>query len=236
MSATNRGAGRVEEDNYPTQAWPVRRVLEAVRLPRGSWLEPCAGEGSIIKVARALDVFDAIGAIELRDTREQLAPIADWYSTRTDYVHDWDETCKPRHDVIITNPPFSIAVDVIKKALTHADWVLMLLRLNFLGSDDRAKWLRHEMPDIYTLPDRPNFIASYKCKPRDDHDRGCGWKTKTPISAPRIKSCPLCGRDVQRSSSDSAEYGWFVWGPERGRTVGKTSILASTPEEERRAA
>lgn len=234
MSATNRGAERVEEDAYLTPNWAIRRLLEHVRLPSGNWLEPCAGDGRIARVVNAVVGPQNWQLVELRDTAEQLrlaAPDAN-INAPADYL----TSSLDHFDVAITNPPFSIAEDVIKKALVDADWVVMLLRMNFLGSDGRANWLRNEMPDIYTLPDRPQFIASYKCKPRDDHDRGCGWKTKTAVTAPRIKSCPMCGRDVQRSSSDSAEYGWMVWTPERGRAVGKTSILASTPEEERRAA
>ena len=51
MSATNRGAVRNEHDFYPTPAWCVHRLLEAVPLPAGRWLEPCVGDGA--KIGRA---------------------------------------------------------------------------------------------------------------------------------------------------------------------------------------
>lgn len=238
MSATNRGAERMEDDAYPTPAWAVRRLLEDLRtrdIPLRLWHEVTAGTGNII---RAVNDFES--------AQLGYAPVS-WIATeinenatlaqvpRLSTVRFADYLTAPavRCDVAITNPPFSIAEDVIKKALTEADWVVMLLRMNFLGSDDRANWLRNEMPDIDTLPDRPNFIASYKCRPRDSHDRGCGWTAKLPISDERIRVCPACGRGVDRSSSDSIEYGWFIWTPERGRTSGVTRILASTPAEER---
>jgi hypothetical protein len=233
MSATNRGAERVEDDAYPTPAWPIRRLLERVELPRGNWREPCAGDGAIVRVVDSVLGPQQWHLIDIRDTSEQLrlaAPTAD-INAPADYLTGSLDSV----DVVMTNPPFSLAERVIKQALTEAPWVVMLLRLNFLGSDDRSSWLRHEMPDIYTLPDRPSFIASYKCKPRDEHDRGCGWKMKTPIAAPRIKRCPICDREVQRSTSDSAEYCWAVWGPDRGRTVSRVQILDSTPREERAA-
>lgn len=48
MSSTKRGTKRVELDQYPTPKWCVHRLLEAVDLPAGRWLEPCAGAGNII--------------------------------------------------------------------------------------------------------------------------------------------------------------------------------------------
>lgn len=239
MSATNRGAERMEDDAYPTPFWVTHRLLDALvgsDIPLGSWHEVTAGSGGIIRAVTELSGHPIAPTIwyatEIRENPE-LLQVARPSSVRiADYL-----TAPPlRTDVAITNPPFSLAESIIKKALVEADWVVMLLRMNFLGSDGRANWLRNEMPDIYTLPDRPNFIASYKCKARDTHDRGCGWSIKLPIAAPPIRLCPSCGRKVQRSTSDSAEYGWFVWTPERGRKVGKTSILASTPEAERKAA
>ena len=46
-------------------------------------------------------------------------------------------------DIIITNPPFSHAVRIIKRALKYVDgqgFVIMLLRLNFFGSQEREKF------------------------------------------------------------------------------------------------
>ena len=34
----------------------------------------------------------------------------------------------------------------------------MLLRLNWLGSEDRAAWLRRHPPSVYVLPNRPSFV------------------------------------------------------------------------------
>lgn len=238
MSSTNRGAERVEEENYPTPAWAVRRLLEAVELPRkGTWLEPCVGDGAIVRVVDAVIKPARWVLVDKRDTRNECADMVLSGVSASHYVADYKTIELAEHfNVAFTNPPFSLAVDIIQRALTQADWVVMLLRQGFKSSAIRAPWLRSNMPDEYSLPDRPNFIASYKCKPRDKHDRGCGWTAKTAIDAPRITECPVCARKVQRSTSDSADYSWFVWTPERGRRVGKATILESTSKEERHAA
>jgi len=52
-------------------------------------------------------------------------------------------------DIVITNPPFFIALDVIKKALNDVrdgGWVIMLLRLNFFGSKQRKQFWDTYMP------------------------------------------------------------------------------------------
>ena len=43
--SSKHGPAQVPNENYPTMAWPVDRLLEAVDLPGGRWLEPCARFG-----------------------------------------------------------------------------------------------------------------------------------------------------------------------------------------------
>jgi len=79
--------------------------------------------------------------IETIDIREDsLADI------KTDYLSHY---IRHRPSVIITNPPFNIALDVIKKALDDVQdngWVIMLLRLNFFGSKQRKAFWDAFMP------------------------------------------------------------------------------------------
>ena len=52
--------------------------------------------------------------------------------------------------IIITNPPFNLAVPIIEKALNDvADdgYVIMLLRLNFFGSKERKSFFDKYMPE-----------------------------------------------------------------------------------------
>ena len=53
-------------------------------------------------------------------------------------------------NIIITNPPFAIATDIIEKALQDVNddgYVIMLLRLNFFGSQSREWFFEKYMPE-----------------------------------------------------------------------------------------
>jgi len=68
----------------------------------------------------------------------------------TDYL---SYTCKDKYDMIITNPPFNIAQQVITKAFNDVKdngFVCMLLRLNYYGSRDRFNFWKHNMSK-YTI-------------------------------------------------------------------------------------
>lgn len=230
MSATSRGAARIEADHYPTPPWVTRRLLESGALPGGttSWLEPCAGEGAIVR--EVLNWHNYVWANELRpECREPLARLVGGENVTISDFLSWDNVVA---DVIITNPPFSIAEAVVRKALSArstnppvAPYVAVLVRQGFVGHA-RAEWMRDDMPDTYELPDRPSFVASLRC--------ACGWKVMQALEAPRPRNCPSCGGRVRVTTNDAADYCWLVWGPKRGRSVGKRVILPSTPLEERR--
>lgn len=193
-------------ENFPTEAWVVKALLDELPLPtwRGRWLEPCAGEGAILNAVhdwideekRGLPpTWDCVeirreGADYLdRMSKNPTCPIdidSVWHG---DYL-TWD--CRPagKYDVVISNPPFSIAMEIIQKSfqLTNGH-VVMLQRLNFLGSKKRAPFWWKYPPDIYVLGmNRPSFKAD--------------------------------------GSTDSIEYGWFVWPPgERQRDHGNIRVL-----------
>lgn len=160
MSSTNRGGQRSEADFYPTPAWCVRRLIEAADLPGGRWLEPAAGRGDIIRAVDEIRSDVAWTAVELRaECRDALAAATG--SPREVHISDFT-MLTPREvgsvDVVITNPPYSIGMEMLKHALTmHATRVVMLLRLNFLASAARAPFMREHAPDVYVLPNRPSF-------------------------------------------------------------------------------
>jgi hypothetical protein len=254
MSATNRGAERLDADNYPTPSWCVRRLLEAVpELPGGHWLEPCVGEGAIVKAV--LDVRQDVyfTGIDTRDVRKVACDAGAKRVLVGDYlnpgvVHTKGPTLLRENDfplVTITNPPFSLGYPIAQKGILNVDgWFILLLRLNFLGSgtkDGRSPWLRTHMPDVATLPNRPAFVASLKCigvkKPLPGYPQieACGWKRTQPLEAFRPKLCPECRQGkVQTSTTDATEYAWMLWPPgKKDRFKGETFILAETSEEER---
>ena len=67
------------------------------------------------------------------------------------------------YDVIIGNPPYSLALDFINKSLEllHPGGLLIfLLRTNFLESEKRFKWWQeHPLSGLYTLHKRPSFTG-----------------------------------------------------------------------------
>ena len=150
MSATGRGKKRRLHDDYPTPKWCVDRLMEAINLPGGRWIEPCAGEGNII---RSLPDKDWT-AVELR---ESCRPYLLQLGVPT-FIENYLEF-KPDNiwDVAMTNPPYATAMDVLLKTLTLSKWCVFLLRLGFLASEKRNVFMRRKTPDIYILPNRPSY-------------------------------------------------------------------------------
>lgn len=173
MSATGRGTVRNEADFYPTPAWCVHRLLERLLLPGGEWLEPAAGEGAIIRAVNEHLLLDNPAgppqptpsdihwtAVELRhETRFALRALIDPPEAHTGINFLRGDFVPARWSVAITNPPFSFAEEFVRAMLECADWAILLLRLNFLGSAKRRALFANEMPDIYVLPNRPSFTG-----------------------------------------------------------------------------
>jgi len=150
MSSTGRASKREAKDFYPTPPWLTEALceeLEELLIPPESILEPAAGDGAITKV---LEETWPLADIHQLDIRHE--PSVDFLT----------EPPKPEFDLIITNPPYSHALEFVKRAM---EWrrnfnstVVMLLRLNWLGSQVRASWLRKNPPEVWVTPRRPCFI------------------------------------------------------------------------------
>lgn len=232
MSSKGRGAPVVDSEFYPTPAWCTRRILETDVAPCDQWLEPCAGDGAICNVLSAVRDPHWINGGDIRNLSAPMSVSGCW-TVGSFELHVYTIPA------VITNPPFSLAPELIRHFLPRCDWLILLLRASFrLG-----EW-RHNMPDEYKLPQRPEFLASEKCVGEGSPvvngtrakkgERGCGWARKVALDVPRSERCPECRGIVQRSTSDSAEYSWFVWTPERNRSAGLTRVLPDTPLEERK--
>lgn len=195
MSATGRnlaGSERRADDFYSTPAWCVRALLRGVDLPRRKWLEPCAGNGAIVRaVADEIDCIDwtlcELRGDELRMNGALLQTLlcvedSEYQDVKGMHVGDFLTlpsfvaiTGQPkRFDVCIGNPPYSLAQEFVNQALGCSRIVCFLLRLNFLGSQKRATWLRANTPSVLVLPRRPSFTDDNK--------------------------------------TDATEYAWFCWG------------------------
>jgi hypothetical protein len=207
VSSKGRRQPGNKNEFYATPARAILALLQSrlLELPGGTWVEPCAGTGAIIKtvnrcrddvrwiIAEIDPLFDSflsqLGLPADEDlvyhhrNQDILMPYQDWVSSPWHYG---------KVDVAIFNPPFSLTMKFIETAFERAQWVVCLQRTNFFGSQERAAWLRIHCPDIYSLPFRPSF--------RPD------------------------------GSTDSIEYSWFVW--PAGPRVRRTGTIAMLGEPE----
>ncbi|MCG8540430.1 MAG: hypothetical protein MJA82_10885 [Clostridia bacterium] len=157
MSSTNRSEARKthKSDYYVTPVREIENFLNELQKEENqilikNFLDPCAG-GLIGKDKMSYPeaiknaVYDRYGGkprVETIDIRlDSLANIKGNYLKMD---------CKDKYDVIITNPPFNISLDIIKKALNDVKdngYVIMLLRLNYFGSKSRKKfWEEYGLP------------------------------------------------------------------------------------------
>jgi hypothetical protein len=183
VSAAGRGKDREAMDNYPTPSWCVRRLLEAFEPPGDVWGEPCVGEGAIV---RACGAFPRVLNWVTQDIRPEC-----------DALYRGDFLTQPggfsRCTTIITNPPFSLAMEFILQARKIAPRATLafLLRVNFLGSAERYPWLSVNMPDVYQLPNRPSFVRGKT----DSTEYGWFvWHGTPPVSPRRIGALRLLGQ------------------------------------------
>lgn len=120
------------------------------------WLDPCAGgdtehEMSYPEVIKRKFNPGILLTIDIREDSKA--------KIKKDYLKF--VTHRNFFDVIITNPPFYLAQEIVEKALQDVKswgYVVMLLRLNFLGSEKRFKFWRDNKPAwVYVHHNRMSF-------------------------------------------------------------------------------
>lgn len=211
MSSTNRGGTRHPQDFYGTPIWTTHRLLDRWwPFPAGKRfrvLDPCAGDGAIFRAITTHPKWDPVSyrkvefhANELRVAcvprlkrlvHGRLDPAARGEVSHADFLHD----ILPRddYDLVLTNPPFSKAVEFRETALEVAPVVTLLLRLNFLSSRVRHDLFQSHMP-IHTriLPNRPCFALNDDGIPGSDSTE-YAWMTwdRAPCPAGQISILDL---------------------------------------------
>ena len=144
-------SGENPHDFFPTPPGVTRAFIDACPLPDGLWCEPAVGDGHIINAVGPREGWATF------DIRPVTVPTLSDYHRQLDFL-----TLDPsaRFNVIITNPPFYLAEEFVRKALTCADHVAMLLRLAFLESRKREAFHEAHPADVYVLSRRPSFVAN----------------------------------------------------------------------------
>jgi hypothetical protein len=144
MSATNRGSIRSAYDRYETPDYTIKSLLDNHEIKPGKILECSCGNGNI----QRLLPYKSIGI----DIDGNVGP-----NITGDYLQ---LECKG-YNTIISNPPYNMAMEFLKKALDDINIdgeVIFLLRLNFLGSKKRSAFFKEHPPSkIYILSKRPSF-------------------------------------------------------------------------------
>lgn len=151
MSSTNRSKSRNEHkfDYYVTPIQKIslflnkfNQVEKNILNTRGiKILDPCSGGDSqnLMSYPKALENYKILpDTIDIRS--DSLANI------KGNYL---EINCENKYDIIITNPAFNVAIEIIQKALhdiKKSGFVIMLLRLNFFGSKSREEFWENNMP------------------------------------------------------------------------------------------
>jgi len=156
MSSTNRGYDRHKSDYYITPQKDIEEFIyhlqytvldkDSASMKKLDWLDPCCGgddknEASYLSVIKKLFNPDNICGIDIRE------------DSKADIIMNYLDCNKENmsnHDIIISNPPFYLAEDFIKKSLEFVNdggYVIMLLRLNFFGSKKRKQIFENNMPE-----------------------------------------------------------------------------------------
>lgn len=202
MSATNRGSKRQDKDNYPTPDWCIESIITQASSDfdiGDRWLEPCVGEGNLIKVVNR--VRHAVPIWSGYEIRQECYPaLNELYESKqlSDFsIRDFlnEPIADRRWDVTLTNPPFKLWEPFLVKSLEVSRVTVLLLRLNALEGIKRSRWLSQNMPDIYVLPRRPQFLY------------GTNPKTGKPYG------------------TDATAYAWMLWRSRYRQRTGRIVLL-----------
>ncbi len=148
MAILDKRKNKPEGDFYPTPNYVTQALLDQETFSGEIW-ENAAGQGHMAETLKnnGYTVF-----------------ASDKYDRGNKEIHilDFMESDRKAQN-IITNPPYNIALDFVKKSVQQAEGkTAMLLRLNFLESQKRYEFFKEYPPArIYVFSNR---IAFYEGK------------------------------------------------------------------------
>lgn len=213
------------KDFYETPRTAILAI--APHLPQENvsvTLDPCAGRGAILRTLRdettMVGTFRGIEFVAEHAKRARQARLAvDIADALALPLGEWGQP-----ELIVMNPPYRLATQFVVRALgevRQGGSVFALLRQAFISGKRRRAWHQAHQPDRYELASRPKFIMSVRCS-----SEACEEKWRQPATDPRPLKCFKCGSKVTVSTTDTAEYTWFHWGP---KTSGRWFLLDDPP-------
>ena len=137
---------RREYDFYPTPYENIDDMFCVFEFGEsGRFLEPCEGDGRIRHFFQEVNEGWICEGNDIQNGGQDF--IGSLY--------------QPDHcDLIITNPPYSLALEFIEKGLEVSDSSLWLVRLGFLASRKRKGFFTRNPPDtLLILSARPSFTG-----------------------------------------------------------------------------
>lgn len=157
MIKTGNQAGTFMDstDSYnSTPPWCVERLLDAVDIPGGRWLDPAVGEGAIVSTISRLRRNVYWTTMDKRQT--EWAQIVGDYTAEKNNPLDGKQPIS-RFDCIITQPPFDQAIEFVRQSTKRAKFTALFLRLNFLATAKRSRFFFWKQPNVYVIPERIRF-------------------------------------------------------------------------------
>lgn len=144
LNGGNNEGTRKNLDDYPTPPDVTIALMEFLQLDKKTIWEPACGNGTMSGVLKNY----GHNVIE------------------TDILTGYDFlSCNYKCDAIITNPPFYLSTEFIKKATKNANLVAFVLKSQFWHAKKRLE-LFNQNPPSYVLPLtwRPDFLYQEKGK------------------------------------------------------------------------
>jgi hypothetical protein len=164
MSSTNRGYDRHKSDYYVTPKDEIRKFIKYSKeyiwyLQNYDILDPYAGgdKNNPMSYPEVLkeNSMKNIDTIDLReDSKAEI---------KTNFL---EFNSSKKYDIIISNPPFNLALEFIEKGLSllkEDGYLIFLLRLNFFGSKIRNEFLLKHIPEyVFIHSKRMSFTPNGK--------------------------------------------------------------------------
>jgi hypothetical protein len=170
MSGARHALADRKDDLYETPDVAVRALMRVENLPLRIW-EPACGRGAIVRVLRAA------GHIV------HAADLVDYELEESGHGIDFllEQKAPDGVEAIVTNPPYKLGAEFVRRAIALVHSVYLLLRLDFYSSMQRA--------DIFD--DGSGFRGIHVFANRLPQMHRDGW------TGPRVSS--------------TVTYAWFVW-------------------------